>query len=45
MSFVRSDLFHNIAIGFVIGTFLSLLLAGPEMWSAGAPDALIAFIR
>lgn len=45
MSFVKSDLFHNIAIGFVIGTFLSLLVAGPEVWSGAVPDALIAFIR
>lgn len=45
MSLAKSDLFHNIAIGFAIGTFLSFLVAGPEMWSAAVPDTLLAFIR
>ena len=45
MNFLKSDLFHNLAIGFAVGGFVAVLAGGPEMWGTIAPDAVLAFIR
>lgn len=45
MTFLKSDLFHNVAIGFAVGSFLAVLAGGPEMWGLIAPDTLLAFVR
>ncbi len=42
MAFFKSDLARNFTIGFVLGTCLVGVSAGPEIWDEVIPQAIAA---
>ena len=45
MSFFKSDLARNFAIGFVVGAFIVAFQISPDLGSQLIPDAVAATIR
>lgn len=39
MDFLKSDLTHNFAIGFIAGALILFAQAGPEMFGSAIPEA------